>query len=180
MSEAVFPIVRGPDGKIGIGNVRFTPVEDVAVRNEVHISGDVSPSSLDAMRMMLEASNCDLLRSLRGRYAVLGDGCLDGGHKARAAAKQARIDAITKAPGVMPSDAPRVLSEANAKRALSWNVDPYTPVSGGRSILSQVPTAEVLCANHDEMRAHLKPARTLPGALSEASGGHRLGGWGAT
>lgn len=25
-----------------------------------------------------------------------------------------------------------------------------------------------------------KPARTLPGALSEASGGHRLGGWGAS
>lgn len=105
----------------------------------------------------------DWLDDILRRAALLGNSCIGGEHKARAAAKQARIDAITKAPGVMPSDAPRVLAEANAKRALSW----------------EVPAAEVLCANHDEMRAHLKPVRTLPGALSEAGGGHRLGGWGA-
>lgn len=72
---------------------------------------------------------------------------------ARAEARQKRIDAITKAEGVMPSDGPRVLTEFYASRPITWAVADPQPVSA---------------------------AKSLPGALDVASGGHRFGGWGAT
>lgn len=71
---------------------------------------------------------------------------------ARAEARQKRIDAITKAEGVMPSDGPRVLAEFYASRPITWAVADPQPTS---------------------------TAKSLPGALDVASGGHRFGGWGA-
>ena len=81
---------------------------------------------------------------------------------ARAEARQKRIDAVTKAEGVMPSDELSLeewIAADVAKRA-SESMDAWFKVE-----------------------AEPKPASTaksLPGALDVASGGHRFGGWGAT
>jgi len=100
---------------------------------------------------------------------------------ARAEARQKRIDAITNAEGVMPSDATRVLAEANATRSMTWTADDLVPVSGGVLPFWQVPTTEQHLDSIEQVLEYLsrKPARTLHGALSEARGGHRFGGWGA-
>lgn len=144
-----------------------------------HVDRPVSNATDGLFGEMIRTSVEKAVWAIRRHNEALGIGrdCT-----ARAEARQKRIDSITKAEGVMPSDAPRVLAEANATRSMTWTADDLAPVSGGVLPFWQVPTTEQRLDSIEQVREYLsrKPARTLHGALSEARGGHRFGGWGAT
>lgn len=124
----------------------------------VTVTNSVEPFDFDANRALWTWARSAAVGEMLKKLAVNG-GCMGSEH-GRRKARRAGAEAAAQADGVMPSDAPRVLAEASASLALET-------------------VAKALAA--DVVSRHLdKPARTLPGALSEASGGHRLGGWGAS